>query len=234
MKRNLTCITAFFLACALALAYCTGLVAQKSVHVPAETQKTIYLTFDDGPSNAVTPLILDILKEENIKATFFLVGQEAISRKNLVRRIAEEGHSIGIHSYTHNYREIYASPQALLDDIRKCSDCITQITGITTYLYRFPGGSFGLREELISTVKNAGLRAVDWNAACRDVEIPNADANILYQESVQTSMGRSTVILLCHDSTHRKETAKALPSIIRHFREAGYTFSALSMQKPSE
>lgn len=230
MKRNLTCLTAFFLACALALAFFTGVVYQKSLLIDAAEHKTIYLTFDDGPSSSVTPVILDILKEESVKATFFLVGQAAKSRPELVRRMQEEGHAIGIHSYTHAYDDIYASAEALLNDIRACSDVIEQIVGIRSKLYRFPGGSFQKAQSLLSAVTKAGYHYVDWNALCGDEEIYQANAAQLYRESVRTAGNRKTVVLLCHDSPHHMQTAIALPDIIHHFKESGYRFSVWDSQ----
>lgn len=186
--------------------------------------KTVYLTFDDGPSDRVTPKILDVLDEENVKATFFIIGQQAERRDYLIRREAESGHTVAVHSYTHNYREIYSSPQKLIADIDKCNDVIERITGRRSDVYRFPGGSYGLRSELIAAATEHGMRYVDWNASTRDAELPG-NAEQLYNSAVETSSDCSNVVLLSHDSTHKTSTPEATRMLIRYYRENGYTFS---------
>ena len=226
MKRNLTLFTAAMLALALFFALCTGKLYAKSVGSFAE-EKRVYLTFDDGPSDRVTPLVLDVLKEENVPATFFVVGSQAVSRPYLLKRIVEEGHSIAIHCYDHTYRTIYGSRDALLSDIRRCQSLIASVTGISPSLYRFPGGSFHVREELKQAVKDAGYKAVDWNASCRDEEIRSATPEQLFDAAKATSYDRNRIVLLCHDSTNHTNTAKALPQIIAYYRSRGYAFGKL-------
>lgn len=192
----------------------------------AEAEKRIYLTFDDGPSTVVTGRILDTLKEENIKATFFVVSDRALSRKETLRRIAAEGHTIGVHSTTHEYDKIYASRQSFLNDVQTCAKVIEDTTGVTPKVYRFPGGGYGHKEEYTPLLKDMGYRVISWNAVCGDEEIPNADADILYRTAVETAKGKSPVVMLLHDSAYRKETAEALPRIIAYFRAQNYTFCA--------
>lgn len=190
----------------------------------AEEKCSVYLTFDDGPSDRVTPKILDTLKEESVKATFFIVGRSAEGRKPILKRIHDEGHAIGVHSYSHDYKNIYASPSSLIADIEKCNDIIENITGKRSCIYRFPGGSFGIKSELIEAVTNAGYRYVDWNASVRDAEIADATAGELFEAAKSSSSGRKKVVLLCHDSTTKSATAEALKDIIHYYRDAGYDF----------
>ena len=192
----------------------------------AETQKEIYLTFDDGPSTKVTSSILDTLKEENVKATFFVVSDRFGGREEVVRRIAEEGHTLGVHSASHEYGKIYRSDENFLSDVEECARKIFRLTGVTPKTYRFPGG--GTRENARRTklLQERGYRIVSWNAVCGDEEIPHANADTLYETAVKTSEGKNRVILLCHDSAYRKATAEALPRIIAHFRRLGYEFRA--------
>ena len=136
----------------------------------ADETRCVYLTFDDGPSDRVTPRILDTLEREQVKATFFIVGRSAESRRYIIEREHGDGHSVAPHSYTHDYKRIYASPAALLADIEKCNRLIEHITGRRSNIYRFPGGSFGLSEQLVSAVTGAGYRYVDWNASCGDAD----------------------------------------------------------------
>lgn len=192
----------------------------------AQTPKTVYLTFDDGPSDRVTPKILDVLDEENVKATFFIIGQQAERRDYLIKREAESGHTVAVHSYTHNYSEIYSSPHSLIADIDRCNDVIESITGKRSDLYRFPGGSYGLREELIAAAAGHGMRYVDWNASTRDAECPGS-AGQLFDSAVATSAGLDRVVLLSHDSTYKTSTPEATRRLIKYYRENGYTFDVL-------
>jgi len=115
-------------------------------HIYSSDRKTAYLTFDDGPSGDVTPLILDLLKQEEIKATFFVLGSRVKACPDIVRRAYEEGHYIANHGYSHKYSKIYKSVQAVLDEYNETEECIRQALEIENYnshLFRFPGGSAG-------------------------------------------------------------------------------------------
>jgi peptidoglycan/xylan/chitin deacetylase (PgdA/CDA1 family) len=190
-------------------------------------EKCVYLTFDDGPTDSTTPYVLDALKKEGVKATFFLVGRQIKGREEIVKRTVAEGHALGIHSFTHEYKKIYASPAALLADIEACRKAIYNVTGISPTLYRFPGGSFTVPESLKNCVKKVGYHYVDWNASSRDAELLRASAEELFEYAV-SSGDRREIILLCHDFARRDETVKALPMIIRYYRDRGYIFKTLS------
>ena len=143
MNRNFTAFCAAMLAFAIMLVICGGIWTDSRKFSLAETEstvKTVYLTFDDGPSDRVTPKILDVLKEENVKATFFIIGKQAETRKYLIEREFKEGHTVAVHSYTHKYGEIYSSAESLIKDIDKCNDVIKSVTGRYSSVYRFPGG----------------------------------------------------------------------------------------------
>lgn len=226
MNRNFPAFCAAMLAFALFIVAFGGLW-MKNPTAFAETEKVVYLTFDDGPSDRVTPKILDILAEENIKATFFIIGKQAVTRQNIVKRAHDEGHTIAIHSYTHDYGEIYASPENLIKDIDLCNEVIRMITGEYTDLYRFPGGSYNLSEPLITAVTTHGLRYVDWNASVRDAEIYHATPAQLYKAAISTSAQSDRVILLAHDSTSKSTTVDALKDIIGYFKAKGFVFKAL-------
>lgn len=229
MNRNLTAFCAAMFACALLFAFCGALWIDNSAFSLADTHenniKTVYLTFDDGPSDRVTPKILDVLKEENVKATFFVIGNQAQTRKYLLKREADEGHKIGVHSYSHKYKEIYSSCENLIDDIDKCNAVIKSATGKYSDIYRFPGGSFNLSGKYISAVAKHGLRYIDWNASTRDAEILKATPEQLFNAAVTTAANADNIVLLAHDSTTKTATADALKDIIRHFKSNGYEFS---------
>ena len=229
MNRNMTAFCAAMFACAILFAFCGALWINNSTFSLADTHeaniKTVYLTFDDGPSDRVTPKILDVLKEENVKATFFVIGNQAETRKYLLQREAEEGHKIGVHSYSHKYKDIYSSCDSLLEDIDKCNAVIKSATGKYSDIYRFPGGSFNLSGKFISAVTGHGLRYIDWNCSTRDAEICPASPDQLYNAAVTTAANADNIVLLAHDSTTKTATAEALKDIIRHFKSKGYEFS---------
>ena len=187
-------------------------------------EKQIYLTFDDGPSTRVTGEVLDVLKRENVKATFFIVGERVKGREEVLRRIAEEGHTLGVHSQTHVYAKIYSSCAALLEDVEACAMTIEKVTGVKPNVYRFPGG--GKHEACAELLRERGYRIVSWNAVCGDEEIRGANADTLFKEAAKTAEGKSPVVMLLHDSAPHMATAEALPAIIAHFRAEGYTFCA--------
>jgi len=152
--------------------------------------KTVYLTFDDGPSNR-TVEILDILKKEDIKATFFIIGKEGEKEKDLLKRMADEGHSIGIHTYSHIYSSIYDSVENYLGDFNQTYQLIYDTTGMKPKIFRFPGGSINKYnaqdyEEIIAEMTRRGFTYYDWNASDGDAN-SNATANSVYYNTVQTS-----------------------------------------------
>lgn len=216
-----------FLAALLVLAAHLG--ARAVLAEPAFTyaeEKRVYLTFDDGPSTVVTNRILDTLKEEGVRATFFIVSDRAHGREETLRRIAREGHTLGVHSATHDYASIYASDEALLADVETCATLIRRVTGVVPRVYRFPGGGTAARERQTLLLQKRGYRVVRWNAVCGDEEIRGACAAALVAESVRTAGNKQNVVLLLHDSAPHRATAEALPGIIAHFRARGYTFCA--------
>lgn len=189
-------------------------------------KRRIYLTFDDGPSTVVTGRVLDTLHREGVKATFFIVSDRVPGREEVLRRIVREGHTVGVHSATHDYSAIYASDEALLSDVAACAECIRRVTGVTARCYRFPGGGGARREQQTALLEELGYRVVRWNAVCGDEEVRGADAETLVGMSIRTAGKRNTVVLLLHDSAPHKATAEALPAIIAHFRARGYAFCA--------
>ncbi len=221
-KRYIPAIVLFVALLMLLAGLGARMTAVPAISFAAE--KEIFLTFDDGPSSSVTESILDILKEENIKATFFIVGDRVQGREETLRRIAREGHTLGVHSQTHVYSEIYASASRLAEDADACAETIRRTTGVSPRVYRFPGG--GKHPASAKLLRQKGYRIVGWNAVCGDEEIAGADAETLYLSAVNTAKGKQPVVLLCHDSATHRETAEALPRIIAHFRAEGYTFSA--------
>lgn len=128
-------------------------------------QKAVYLTFDDGPTDSTTPKVLSVLKEKGVRATFFVVGRQISTRKEILKSIAENGNAIGIHTQTHDYRSIFASAEALEKDILECKKSIAEVLpDYEVKTYRFPGGSSTLSDALKKVPEKCGLRFFDWNA----------------------------------------------------------------------
>lgn len=165
--------------------------------------KTMYLTFDDGPSAENTGRVLDILKERGIKATFFLVGENVEKNPQMARRIAEEGHTIGIHCYHHDYEEIYESVDSYLEDFEKAYQAVYAATGVEAKLFRFPGGSVnahnkGVYEDIIEAMTERGFIYYDWNASLEDA-FGRAEPEELIVNARESTLGRQRVVLLAHD-----------------------------------
>ena len=132
----------------------------------AEEERVVYLTFDDGPSTKVTNAVLDVLEKEDVKATFFVVSDRTAGREEVLRRIVREGHTVGVHSKSHEYNKIYASDESLLRDVEACAKVIYDLTGVTPRVYRFPGGGTSRREHHTQLLRSKGYRVVSWNAVC--------------------------------------------------------------------
>lgn len=165
--------------------------------------KTMYLTFDDGPSEENTNRVLDILKERDIKATFFLVGENVRKHPEVVQRIIEEGHTIGIHCDNHDYKTVYASVDSFVQDFETAHQTLFELTGLDVKIFRFPGGSIndfnvGVREDIIQEMTNRGYIYFDWNASLEDAVKESAPEELI-QNGVETTLGRNRVVMLAHD-----------------------------------
>ena len=189
--------------------------------------KKVYLTFDDGPS-AYTDEILDILKEENVKATFFVVVNED-SRGDQLRRITREGHTIAIHSASHDYKKIYKDIRAFMNDVETAGRWIYDITGVKTKYYRFPGGSSNDVSQVpikdcIDYLNKQGYTYYDWNAMNDDAETTYHTADELKDTAlgyVRNNGGDSVVLM--HDLEGHHETVEALKGLIETLKAEGYT-----------
>lgn len=194
---------------------------------------TVYLTFDDGPSDR-TAEILDILKKENIKATFFVVGREGAKEngQELMKRVVAEGHAIGVHTYTHAYNSVYESVESFLDDFNLTYQLIYETTGVKTDIFRFPGGSINkyntlFYEENIAEMTRRGFTYYDWNASNGDAD-SKANAESVYNNTIRSSEKKDRIILLMHDSAGKYYTVAALPKIIEYYKSRGFQFESLT------
>lgn len=209
----------------------------------ANGKKVAYLSFDDGPSVTVTPKILDILKKQKVKATFFIVGKEADENehtRNIIKRIVKEGHAIGNHTYSHNYKYLYpnrrVSTDHVMQDIERNNKVLKSILGpeFTTRMIRFPGGhmTWNSRDPqgmtaLDKVLHQKDYHQVDWNVLTKDAEGKSKKAPALINQFMRSVKGREKAIILMHDTYGKEETAKALPQIIEYLKKQGYEFKVM-------
>ena len=192
---------------------------------------TIYLTFDDGPG-PYTEKLLDILKEHDVKVTFFTTHVFP-QYESMIKRAAKEGHAIGIHSYSHDYTKIYASSEAYWNDFNAMQEVIVKQTGEETTLMRFPGGSSntvsmdtpGIMTQLVKEAGAKGLSYFDWNVASGDAGATTSGDDVLQNCKVGAANHKNAVIL-CHDV--KEYTVNAMDAFITWAKENGYAFAALT------
>ncbi len=185
--------------------------------------KTMYLTFDDGPTEENTVRVLDILKERGIKATFFLIGENVRKNPEIARRIVAEGHTIGIHSDSHNYDIIYESAESFMRDFDKAHQAVLEVTGVDAKLFRFPGGSINaynkkVSNEIIEKMTERGYIYYDWNASLEDADTQkNYKAEELIANAVGSTLGRNKIVMLAHDAVYN--TGLCLDELLDSFPE---------------
>lgn len=189
----------------------------------------VYLTFDDGPSD-LTPQVLDLLDEYDAKATFFVVYTDNEQYTSYLKEIVDRGHTLALHSYSHNYDKIYKSVDAFLEDFEKVYDWVYEETGVRPTLFRFPGGSTNGKtsvvNDIIAEMERRGFIYYDWNVSSGDGSNLTTTENIL--ENVCTNVGSfDQPVVLMHDGAGKNATLKALPTILKTLADDGYEFCSL-------
>lgn len=206
-------------------------IVNRVANIYNSNYKRVFLTFDDGPSKSVTIPILDILKENNVKATFFVLGSNAERYPEIVKRAYQEGHYIANHSFTHVYANIYASPQNVLDEYNRTEIAIKNAIGNQNYnsrLFRFPGGTSGgkyanTKKDAVNLLNQNNVAHLDWNALTADAAgLENVDEMLKYVE--KTIGNKNSVVILMHDTGIKKGTSELLPRLIQMLKEKGYVF----------
>lgn len=203
----------------------------KNVYSSTLENKRVFLTFDDGPSSNITPLILDLLKENNIKATFFTLGSRVVQNPEIVKREYEEGHFIANHGYSHVYSSIYSSKESLLDEYNKTEDAIRnaiEIPEYSSHLFRFPGGSNGgkydkVKKEYKKILGEQEIFYVDWNCLNEDAS-GNRTKEQLVEFIKKYSANKNSIVVLMHDAGDKILTYETLQEVIDYYKENGYTF----------
>ncbi|MNO17698.1 Peptidoglycan-N-acetylglucosamine deacetylase [compost metagenome] len=194
--------------------------------------KTVYLTFDDGPSPH-TDQVLEILRQEKVTGTFFVLGQQAKRYPEVIRRIVDAGHALGNHTYNHDYDALYDSFGHFWKQVKATEEVLREITGTRTPLVRAPGGTYGhFDKTYFSLLEQGGYKVFDWNVDSGDSKRKGVPADEIVS-NVKNEKPQDQVIVLMHDGGGHEETVKALPEIIHYYKKLGYEFSTLSAeQKP--
>ncbi|MCR4998360.1 MAG: polysaccharide deacetylase [Lachnospiraceae bacterium] len=185
----------------------------------------VYLTFDDGPS-ANTSRILDVLDDYNVKATFFVVGKTDDESKALYKRIVDEGHTIAMHSYSHNYSDLYQSLDSFSADFERIQNTIYDATGVESHLYRFPGGSSNQvsntnMSEYIRYLNEHNITYMDWNVSSGDATSAAYTADELVENVMSDVVKYKTSVVLLHDADGKTTTVDALPKMIESLQSQG-------------
>jgi peptidoglycan-N-acetylglucosamine deacetylase len=198
---------------------------EKSYQTPE--QPTVYLTFDDGPSKLTTQ-VLDILAKEDVKATFFALGEEAKAHPELVKRIVKDGHTLGNHSYDHVYKTLYSDFQNFWDQIQTSEEIFADVAGVRPQLVRAPGGTYtNFDAYYYYLLEQAGYTTVDWNVDSGDSKRAHVPVNEIIQ-TIQSSPLEHEITLLFHDGTGHDASVEALPQVIHYYKKLGYAFAPLT------
>lgn len=196
----------------------------------------VYLTFDDGPSfNTIK--ILDLLKKYNCHATFFIVGQNIPGNEDILKRMVDEGHTLAVHTYTHDYAAIYKSEAAFWEDNLKTRDLIKKVTGVEAKFMRFPGGasntisanySKGIMSVLTAQCKDHDYEYFDWNISSGDANADGLPAKQLY-DNIMAGIHENyeTPVVLMHDTGAKGTTVTAVAKVLKVGLSEGYSFEGL-------
>ncbi len=211
----------------------TTTVERKVIVSERSKNGSVYLTFDDGPKQGTTNVILDILKEEGIQATFFVTNG---GPDELIKRMYDEGHTVALHTASHNYAIVYASVDSYFNDLYSVQERVKRITGYSSKIIRFPGGSSntvsrryqpGIMSTLTKEVINRGFRYFDWNISSGDAEPGNHSASEIANNVINSlSKNRANVVLMHDIKTYTRD---ALRDIIHYGKNNGYHFEKITM-----
>lgn len=193
--------------------------------------KEVFLTFDDGPCENNTRRILEILNDNNVKATFFVVGIKGEENSKILKEISDSGMCIGVHTYSHNYKQMYKNLSAYLNDFEACKNVIKNITGKDSAPYiRLPGGSDNLMtskdnlQSIKKTLKDRGIRYVDWNVSADDAIPSGVSTDSVRKNVINQCREKKLAVVLMHDANNKSFTVEALPDIIKYLKNEGFIF----------
>lgn len=203
----------------------------KIAEIEKEEEKIVFLTFDDGPTQGATPKILDILKEEDVKATFFVIGKYVDRHPEIVKRAYEEGHYIANHGYDHNNKILYQSEESFKNEVNKTDEAIGKAIGIDNYcshIFRFPNGfmapSYKSQKKVaLKLLNDMNYRYVDWNCLNND-SVKKYSKQQLINNLKKTSKNKNMLVVLMHDTKDVSDSSSALKESIEYLKSEGYIF----------
>lgn len=195
------------------------------------TEKIAYLTFDDGPTLRATPRVLDILNEEDVKATFFVIGKYVKNHPDLVKRAYDEGHFIANHGYDHSNKKLYQNEESFINEVTSTDKEISNALGLNDYcshVFRFPNGFMSpnyhsKKETATKLLNDMGYVYVDWNCLNKDSEKKMSNYQLI-NNLKKTSKNKGTLIILMHDTCDVNDTPSVLKESITYLKEQGYEF----------
>ena len=194
-------------------------------------EKIAFLTFDDGPNILVTPKVLDILKEENVKASFFVIGKCVDSHPEITKRAYDEGHYIANHGYSHNNNLLYKSSDSFLTEVKKTDLAIGNAIGVSDYcshLFRFPNGFMSpsnksKKKEAVKLLQNIDFNYIDWNCLNND-SVKKYSSSQLLNNLIKSSKNKDILVILMHDTKDVSNSSLVLKDSIKYLKGKGYVF----------
>lgn len=231
MKKNILKLVIFIF---IALLISPQLKANCEDNTSEEKQKkVVYLTFDDAPGGDVTRKTLDILKDENVPATFFIIGQQVKGQEDIILRMKDEGHSIGLHSFTHERCKLYGSSADFISEMKKVQQALYDVTGENYYILRFPFGcnnsTYRLSNEMVNAVHSNNFKIYDWTQDTLDGANPTSSPDTILKRAISTN---ENVVVLMHNAQANKNTSQAIRGIIKYYKSQGYTFEKITVDTP--
>ena len=231
MKKFLLNLTIFtlltLLACPQLNTYCEDGDNRESC------KKVVYLTFDDAPGGEVTKKTLDILKEENVPSTFFIIGNQVKGQEDIILRMKNEGHSLGLHSFTHERSKLYGCSSDFINEMKQVQKALYDVTGENYSILRFPFGTnnstYRITNDMVNAVHSNGFKIYDWTQDTLDGANPNSSPDTILNRAIST---KDNVVVLMHNAHANKNTSQALKGIIKYYKSQGYTFDKITVDTP--
>lgn len=223
----------FFLTTIFSLSFITNVKAKEDSQDLKE--KVVYLTFDDGPGGKITNQILDTLEKENVPATFFVIGSQIKGQEDIILRMKNEGHSIGLHSFSHNRNKLYCEDDSFLQEMLQGQETLFEVTGEKYNILRFPFGcnnkSYKLTDKLVEKLHENNFKIYDWTVDSGDGANANSAPENIIKKACKAG-DNDKVIVLMHCSYINKNSSLALPSIIKYYKNNGYIFKSIDENTP--
>lgn len=209
----------------------SGEFKKKIANITSGTEKIAYLTFDDGPNNTVTPKVLDILKDEDVKATFFVIGKHVEEYPEIVKQAYDEGHYIANHGYSHNNNYLYKNDESFINEVKKTDEAIGKAIGkneYCSYVFRFPNGYMApsnkeKKKRAVKILSNMNYEYIDWNCLNNDSMKKYTNTQLL-QNLKESCKNKNTLVILMHDTKDVSNSSLVLKDSIKYLKSQGYKF----------